>query len=163
MAAKMAAKNLNPMYLSSIYTRIRISGGHLGRHLGNYVIFVIAFFIIELWIFQFILIDTAFVFVPERRAEIHQILIFGGHFWPPSWKICNWCYWFHTYSYSTTFISYESTLYLSLYSKGELRYTIVTFGGHLDRHLGKYATDLDDFYKLILYDLYFIWFDTLYL
>ena len=92
--------------------------------------------------------------------------------WPPSWKICNWCYWFlhihtcrpsfymnrhficiciwkeswdtwlwisaailaailenmqpifmiFTKSYSTTFILYESTLYLSLYSKGELRY-----------------------------------------
>ena len=68
-----------------------------------------------------------------------------------------------TYSYSTTLILYKSTLYLSLYSKGELRYTIVTFGGHLGRHLGKYATtDLDDFYIFILYDLHFIWIDTLF-
>ena len=29
--------------------------------------------------------------------------------------------------------------------KGELRYRIVIFGGHLCRHLGKNATDLDDF------------------
>ena len=67
-----------------------------------------------------------------------------------------------TYLYSTTFILYESTLYLSLYSKGELIYTIVTFGGHLSRHLGKYASDLDDFYIFILYDLHFIWIDTLF-
>ena len=40
--------------------------------------------------------------------------------------------------------------------KGELRYMIVNFGGHLDRHLGKYATDLNDFYISVLYDLHFI-------
>ena len=40
--------------------------------------------------------------------------------------------------------------------KGELRYTIVIFGGHLGRHLGKYATDLGDFYIFVLYDLHFI-------
>ena len=67
-----------------------------------------------------------------------------------------------TYSYSTTFILYESTLYLSLYMKGELRYMIVIFGGHLGRHLGKYATDLNDFYIFILYDLHFIWINTLF-
>ena len=61
-----------------------------------------------------------------------------------------------TYSYSTTFTLYESTLYLSLYMKGELRYMIVIFGGHLGRHLKKYATDLDDVYIFVLYNLYFI-------
>jgi len=40
--------------------------------------------------------------------------------------------------------------------KGELRYMIVIFGGHLGRHLEKYVTDLDDFYIFILYDLHFI-------
>ena len=32
-----------------------------------------------------------------------------------------------TYSYSATFTSYESTLYLSVYLKGELRYIIFNF------------------------------------
>ena len=42
--------------------------------------------------------------------------------WPPSWKICNWLLLIFTYSYSTTFTLYESTLYSTLYLKGELRY-----------------------------------------
>ena len=67
-----------------------------------------------------------------------------------------------TYSYSTTFTLYESTLYLYMYIKGELRYMIVIFGGHLGRHLRKYATDIDDFYIFILYNLHFIWIDTLF-
>ena len=60
-----------------------------------------------------------------------------------------------TYSYSTTFTSYESILYLSLYLKGEPRYHHFTLflGGHLGRHLGKYATVVIDFYIFVLYDL----------
>ena len=41
-----------------------------------------------------------------------------------------------THFNSSSFISYESTLYSSLYLKAELRYIRIRFfGGHLDRHL----------------------------
>ena len=54
-----------------IYIRFKIFGGHLSRHLRKYAVFVIYFCIFLLYNLYFIWIDTLFVFVSERRAEIH--------------------------------------------------------------------------------------------
>ena len=62
-----------------------------------------------------------------------------------------------TYSYSTTFTSYEWTLYFSLYVEGELRYIRFKFSAAiLAATLEKYATVVVDSYIFILYDLHFI-------
>ena len=59
--------------------QILIFGGHLGRHLRKYATDVIDFYIFTLYDLHFIWIDTLFVFVSERTAEIHSIQNFGGH------------------------------------------------------------------------------------
>ena len=84
---------------------IVIFSSHLGRHLKKYVTDLDDFYIFILYDLHSVRIDTLFVSVLKRRAEIHHIVIFGGH---------------------------------------------------LGRHLGKYATDVINFYIFVLYDLHFI-------
>ena len=68
-----------------------------------------------------------------------------------------------TYSYSTTFTLYESTLlFVSVFERRAELHQIVIFVDHLGHHLGNNATDVFDFYIFILYDLHFIWIDTLF-
>ena len=77
---------------------IVIFGDHLGRHLGKYATELDDFYIFILYDHHFIWIDTLFVSVYERRAEIHDCN-FWRPSWPPSWKICNRSWWFlHIYT-----------------------------------------------------------------
>ena len=63
----------------------------------------------------------------QKRAEIHMIVIFGGHLGLAAiLENMQLMLLIFTYLYSATSTLYEWTLYLSLYLKGELRY--IRFG-----------------------------------
>ena len=132
-------------------------GGHLGRHLGKYATAVIDFYIYsystsftsyEWTLYLSLYLKGALRYIRFRISaailaailENMQLLLLIS-----------------TYSYSTSFTSYELTIHMYVYLKRELIFdSILHFGGHLGRHLGKYATAVIDFYIFILYVLHFI-------
>ena len=100
----------------------KIFGGHLGRHLGKYATVVIVFYIFDFYV-HFILYESTLHSFLYLKAELRYIRIrFSAAILASILENMQLLLSFSTYLISTFFISYESTLHLSLYLKAELRY-----------------------------------------
>ena len=98
------------------------------------------------------------IIITKSRPEIHQIPIFGRHLGKYASVVIDF---YVVILYDLHFIWIDTSLVLVSHRRAEIHQNR-NFGGHLGRHLEKYTTVVIDFYIFLLYDLCFIWIDTLF-
>ena len=140
--------------------QIHIIGGHLDRHLRKYATVVIDFYIFVLYNLHFIWLDTLFVFVSERRLEIHHFQFFGSHLGRHLRKYATIVIDFNIFILHCVYFIWIDDLFVFVSERRAEIHHFQFFGGHLGRHLSKYATVIIDFYIFILYKIHFIWIET---
>ena len=100
----------------------------LAAILKKYATVFIVFYIFDIYIFYFIWIDTSFVFIFLKVELIYIRFGFSAAILATILENMQLMLLFSTYLISIcSFISYESTLYSSLYLKAEMRYIRIIF------------------------------------